>query len=91
MERLEATITGQVQGVTYRDFACTTARKLGLTGFVENVRGGAVHLIAEGAHEKLEALHAHLYEGPLFAHVEKVEVLWGTATGEYHSFEIRYN
>ena len=50
------TITGRVQGVGYRDWAITTAMRLGLTGWVRTRADGAVEVICDpAAYEELSA------------------------------------
>ena len=45
---IRATVTGQVQGVGFRDTAVTRARELGILGWVRNDENGAVQFHAEG-------------------------------------------
>jgi acylphosphatase len=87
--RLEATVHGMVQGVGYRMFALDAARRLGLTGWVANERGGMVRVVAEGHRVELERLLADLERGPVAAFVERVVVAWMPATGEFAGFAIR--
>lgn len=89
-DRLEAFVSGRVQGVTYRYFTQGTAQRLQITGTVENVEDGRVHIIAEGERTQLEIFLARLNHGPLFAHVSGVEHAWKHATGEFTSFDILY-
>ena len=65
-------ITGRVQGVGYRNFVEYTARKLGLSGFVRNLRNGNVEVFAMGAPEKLSELRKALAKGPMMAKVSGV-------------------
>jgi len=49
-------VSGQVQGVGYRFFAVRIAQRLGISGFVRNLRDGRVEVYAiadEGQHEDL--------------------------------------
>jgi len=46
--KLEIDVYGVVQGVGFRYFTRFHAKRLGLTGFVENVFDGSVHIVAEG-------------------------------------------
>lgn len=89
-ERLEAIVSGRVQMVMYRDFACRMARGLGLVGEVRNLSDGTVRVIAEGEREKLEAYAKKLAKGPLLAKVEHVATSYGTSTSSYSSFDIAY-
>ena len=52
-KRLHLIIEGKVQGVFYRASAMEKAVSLGLSGFVRNLPGGEVELVAEGNREDL--------------------------------------
>ena len=47
--RAKILVSGHVQGVGYRAFACRAAVSRGLTGGVENLDGGQVALDVEGS------------------------------------------
>lgn len=87
--RLSAQITGRVQGVGFRNFTRTRARRLGVTGWVRNERDGSVRLEAEGPREALDSLVEAVQRGPRMARVEDVEVNWSDATGEFDTFRVR--
>lgn len=89
-ERLEVIISGRVQLVMYRDFAQRKARRLKLTGTVENLPNGTVRVIAEGPRDVLEEYVRRLECGPLLAHVEQVTPLWLPAIGSFRDFTIIY-
>ncbi len=86
--RLEATVSGRVQGVSFRYYTQRTALSLGVVGWVRNEFNGDVRLVAEGEREKLEELLAFVHEGPSYARVSGVEFEWGEATGEFGRFQI---
>lgn len=65
-------IEGRVQGVSFRDWAVTTARGLGLTGWVRNRRDGRVELLAIGSAEHVGGFVEACREGPSGARVENV-------------------
>ena len=87
--RLDAVIHGRVQGVGFRLFVAHAARDRRLAGWVANEASGRVHCIAEGSRDDLSALLAELHEGPRGARVERVDVAWLPADGEFDGFEIR--
>lgn len=89
MKRLVLTIHGRVQGVFFRVSACAEALRLGLTGFAANQPDGTVRIVAEGPEASLKDFAAGCYTGSRFAEVEKVDILWENATGEFSTFEIR--
>ncbi len=76
--------------VMYRDFTCRNARSLGLVGEVKNLSNGTVCVIAEGPHDDLLKFIVRLHEGPMFSHVEDVQVKWTAITGTFSSFTIMY-
>jgi len=86
---LEVRVIGRVQGVGFRYFTHEAARRLGLAGYVLNLRDGTVRVYAEGPRESLEHLLRVLREGPGGARVREVRPVWGTATGQYSAFIIQ--
>ena len=59
IRRLAVSVTGTVQGVGFRPFVSSTARKHRLSGWVRNAAGGAL-LEVEGAAPSIEAFVAEL-------------------------------
>lgn len=66
-------VSGRVQGVSYRDFVVRTAYRLGLIGWVRNLRDGRVEMVAAGDEAAIGALVDACREGPPLARVEHVE------------------
>ena len=88
--RMRALVRGRVQGVFFRHFARQHATGLGLGGTARNMPDGrTVEVVAEGSLTALEELLRHLRRGPPGAHVQDVEVQWGSAGSELGSFEVR--
>ena len=84
-------ISGRVQGVFFRDSTRSEAIKLGLNGWVKNLRDGRVEAIFEGEEEKVKKMIEWCKKGPVFARVSGVEVEFGEFTGKFNEFEIRYD
>ncbi|MBI4601313.1 MAG: acylphosphatase [Planctomycetes bacterium] len=82
-------VSGVVQGVGYRYWACDAAERLGLAGWVRNRADGKVEGVAEGPREALEDLLERLWRGPSFAEVRDVKATWEPAVGDLRGFEIR--
>jgi acylphosphatase len=89
-KRVVLKIYGRVQNVFFRDSARRQAKKLGLTGYVRNQEDGSVMITAEGEKEKLKKLIDWCYNGPILANVEKIDINWQKAIGQFKKFEIRY-
>jgi acylphosphatase len=88
--RLTAEVHGRVQGVGYRQFVQSQARRLGIHGWVRNRRDGSVELEAEGPRSALQRFWELVRRGPPAARVERVDVTWGPYTGQYNEFEVRF-
>lgn len=88
--RARALVRGLVQGVNFRWFTQRRALDLGLRGFVCNLPDGSVEVVAEGERASVETLLDTLRVGPSAAIVESVEAKWGSPTGEFSRFEVRY-
>lgn len=90
MERLTAIVSGRVQIVMYRDFACRNARAAGLVGSVQNLPDGTVRVIAEGERPALDEYALKLWKGSFLASVDMVQTSFSPATGEFDKFRILY-
>ena len=87
--RLEATVTGRVQGVGFRWFARDRATALGLSGWVRNRADGSLEILAEGPAEALEAFEAALRLGPPGAAVGSVQAMRSDGPAVEAGFVIR--
>ncbi|HYL60835.1 MAG TPA: acylphosphatase [Candidatus Acidoferrales bacterium] len=87
--RLHLVISGRVQGVGFRFSARDEALDLGVTGWVRNLPGGEVEILAEGRRDRLLMLEAWAHLGPSLAHVTDVRADWLDFTGEFGEFRIR--
>lgn len=65
-------VSGEVQGVGFRFFAQRVADRLGLAGYVKNLRDGRVEVYGIGKREQLLAMKAELERGPRAASVGRV-------------------
>ncbi|MCL4459085.1 MAG: acylphosphatase [Chloroflexi bacterium] len=89
--RVSAVVHGLVQGVGFRYFVIRQANRLGLTGFVRNSPDGrSVEVVAEGNENDLRELLSLLRVGPSSAEVERVDVEWEEARGEFSRFQVRF-
>jgi acylphosphatase len=86
----EIHVEGRVQGVGYRDYALRRGSRLGLAGYVMNLRDGRVRARAEGPRAVIEEFVRDLEKGPPLSRVERVDVRWLPPTGRYAGFEVRY-
>lgn len=83
--------------VGFRAACQAEARRLGLTGWVRNrieswpiIGKGVVEVVAEGDRKSVYKLVNWCKKGSTLAHVDKVEVEYDRATGEFSDFEIKY-
>jgi acylphosphatase len=88
MKRLHLIISGEVQGVFFRDYVSKTANSLELTGWARNNSDGTVEVIAEGSEDSLKELLEKCRQGPAAARVDKVDVKWEKAAEEFKEFSI---
>ncbi|MGH9860441.1 MAG: acylphosphatase [Candidatus Acidiferrales bacterium] len=65
-------VSGMVQGVGYRFVVQRVAARLGVAGYVKNLRDGRVEVYAIGPPAPLRSLRAELARGPVGASVTGV-------------------
>lgn len=78
---MDLTVSGRVQGVSFRAYAEREAARLGLTGWVRNEPDGTVAIHAEGDEAALEQLVRWAEEGPRLARVDRVDARPADDTG----------
>ncbi len=92
MKRALIIAKGEVQRVGYRDNVEKIARKLKLTGFVENLKPYDVKIVAEGEQDALDAFitQIKIEKHPIAPiSVEELDVRFEAATDEFVYFEIK--
>jgi acylphosphatase len=80
--------SGQVQGVGFRYTVKSVVAGFEVTGWVRNLPGGGVELIAEGAKDELEGFRQAIRESGLDHFIRQEEVSWQEASSEFRGFEI---
>jgi len=88
--RLHVTVHGRVQGVGVRYWVVEQAQRLDLTGWVRNLPGREVEVLAEGERVDLEQLLERLKDGPLMARVTDVDADWSDYRGDFDRFGVTW-
>lgn len=73
--RRRVVVHGRVQGVFFRDSCRAEAARLGVRGWVRNLRDGGVEAVFEGPAGAVEAAVAWCRHGPPRAVVDSVDVV----------------
>lgn len=90
MIQLHIVVSGEVQGVGYRYYTQMKAIQYGITGWVKNLQGGGVEILASGEKAALERFIDEVRRGNPFSHVNHIEVNETEKTDTYKSFAIKY-
>lgn len=88
--RAHVFVSGRVQGVGFRAFACRQAEQHGLTGWVRNVIDGRVESEAQGQRRAVDEYLHDLERGPAWSSVDQVEVSWIEPIQHDSVFEVVY-
>jgi acylphosphatase len=89
MKRAAIIVKGKVQRVGYRDEVEEIARRLKITGFVENTKPYDVRIVAEGENSNLERFIEEIKIKKYPIDVERLEVRFEDFKGEFEYFEIK--
>lgn len=81
-------VSGDVQGVFFRDTCRSAATEHGVHGWVRNLPDRTVEALFEGEPEAVERLVAWAHQGPPAAYVDDVRVLDAEPQG-LSGFEVR--
>jgi len=88
-KRVHVVFSGRVQGVGFRFTAESEAASLGVVGWVRNLRGGDVEVVAEETEEILKDFVSRL-ESEFSGYIRDKEISWESPTGEFKDFSIRF-
>jgi acylphosphatase len=88
MIRRLVVVSGQVQGVFFRDTCRRLAHAYGVMGWVRNCPDGTVEAVFEGEPRAVEAMIKWVRKGPPTAQVDRVTVAEEEPEGE-RSFRVR--
>jgi len=83
-------IHGKVQGVGYRFYATRVARRLGLKGWIQNLRDGSVEAMVEGEPDAIDEWIDDVREGPRYAEVTKIDQEVREFTGKLGDFDVKF-
>ena len=81
-------ISGSVQGIGFRYFVKSNARRFGLKGWVKNTDDGKVEALVQGEKEAIEKLIRLCEKGPFLAEVKSVQVEWEEETEQFEDFKV---
>ncbi|MCL4386816.1 MAG: acylphosphatase [Patescibacteria group bacterium] len=88
-KRVKLTVSGDVQGVSFRYFAKDIAKKMGITGWAENQPDGSVIFVIEGDTDRVDEFTEWCRQGSPMSTVENVEVEDQKYKGEFKDFQIK--
>jgi acylphosphatase len=86
--RKRATVSGDVQGVFFRDTCRRVARDAGVAGWATNLPDGGVEVVLEGAEDAVDKVLEWCRKGPNHARVDSVDVMDEDPQGD-SGFSIR--
>lgn len=89
-KRVHVFYSGRVQGVGFRYTAETAALGLKLVGWVKNLADGRVEAVCEGSEPDLKKFLKAIETGQMKPYIQKTDVAWQDATGEFRDFQIRF-
>ncbi len=91
IKRAKIIVHGTVQGVYFRDYAKAEALKLGLAGWVKNLKNGkSVETVIEGEYNEVVQMIKWLKKGSPGSVVTSIEIKEERPTGETAAFNIRF-
>lgn len=80
-------ISGFVQGVGFRAYIRSKARKMKIAGWIRNLSDDRVEAVFQGTEEDVKKLIKICNKGPFFAQVTDVVVDWEEITEQFAEFK----
>jgi acylphosphatase len=89
MKSMRCVISGKVQGVYFRSWTKDQADSLGVKGWVRNISGGRVEVLAQAGDDILEEFKKRLIQGSSMSEVSNIECETMDYEKDYTVFETR--
>ncbi|MFH0957679.1 MAG: acylphosphatase [Pseudomonadota bacterium] len=89
--RRRVVVRGRVQGVAFRAYARSAARKARVTGWVRNLPDGSVESVVEGSPEMVDDMLVWFRKGSPHSVVNDVRTYEEKPSGEFQDFEITFD
>ncbi|MGI8419858.1 MAG: acylphosphatase [Candidatus Levyibacteriota bacterium] len=89
MKQAHLFISGTVQGIGYRQFVKSNAKKLDLTGWVRNTEDGGVEAVLQGEEAMITMIIEQCKQGPFMAEVQQLGFEWEEIEEKFADFTIQ--
>ena len=90
MKRVHIYISGEVQGVFFRDSLKEKADQLKVNGWAKNTSDGKVEAVLEGEEQAVQQLVEWCKEGSSAAKVKNIKIVDEEVEGKLNEFEVNY-
>lgn len=82
--------SGRVQGVGFRHCVEMTAHKIGVFGWVKNLRDGRVEAVCEGSKDRVDAFLEAVRASEVGRFIQKADCSWEPPTGSFADFTVEF-
>ena len=89
-QRVRLLVSGNVQGVFFRQALKVVAKKNNVSGWVRNLKDGRVEAILEGDNKSVNSVIEWTSIGPANSHIDDIEVINEEFKNEFSMFEVLY-
>ncbi len=83
-------VSGRVQGIGFRFFVSSVAKRRGLKGYVRNLNDGRVEILFQGDEGVIKEALEVIKTGHPLARIDKLEVSWKESKEKFDDFQITY-
>jgi len=89
MKQAHVYVSGFVQGVGFRAYVRSKARKMKVNGWVRNLVDGRVEAVLQGSDKDIKKVLFYCNRGPFFANVSNIVVDWEEQVEAFEDFKKR--
>ena len=89
-QRVRLLVSGNVQGVFFRQALKVVAKKNNVLGWVRNLKDGGVEAILEGDNKSINSVIEWIRIGPANSRVDDIEVSNEEFKNEFSTFDVLY-